>query len=146
MRKAAFADAMSARVAEGRVLVVEGLKLDGDRPKTRDVVAWLGKIGDTGTTVFVWNEIDEGAARAAANLPDLELRTPGSLRLSDVIDSDTLLVMRPALDALVARATNAPPKHAGAREDAAKREAAMAGEGATARETATSSSRETVNA
>ena len=146
MRKAAFADAMSARVAEGRVLVVEGLKLDGDRPKTRDVVAWLGKIGDTGTTVFVWNEIDESAARAAANLPDLELRTPGSLRLSDVIDSDTLLVMRPALDALVARATNAPPKHAGAREDAAKREAAMAGEGATAREAATSSSRETVNA
>ena len=146
MRKAAFADAMSARVAEGRLLVVEGLKLNGDRPKTRDVVAWLGKIGDTGTTVFVWNEIDESAARAAANLPDLELRTPGSLRLSDVIDSDTLLVMRPALDALVARATNAPPKHAGAREDAAKREAAMAGEGATARETATSSSRETVNA
>ena len=38
-----------------------------------------------------------------ANLPELELRTPGSLRLSDVLTSDTLLVMRPALDALVAR-------------------------------------------
>jgi hypothetical protein len=39
-----------------------------------------------------------------ANLPAIELRTPGSLRLSDVITADTLLVMRPALDALVARA------------------------------------------
>jgi large subunit ribosomal protein L4 len=122
MRKAAFGDAMSARAAQGRVLVVEGLKLDGERPRTRDVVSWLGKIGDTGNAVFVWNEIDEGAARAMANLPDLEVRTPSSLRLSDVIDSDTLLVMRPALDALAARAINAPPQHARQRE-VAKREA-----------------------
>jgi large subunit ribosomal protein L4 len=117
MRKAAFADAMSFRASEGRVFVVDEFKMNGDRPRTRDVATWLEKVGDTGSTVFVWSEIDEGASRAMANLPQLEVRTPGSLRLSDVIDSDTLLVMRPALDALVARATNAPPKHAiGSRE------------------------------
>jgi ribosomal protein L4 len=52
----------------------------------------------------VWSEIDEGAARAMANLQHVESRTPGSLRLSDVLEADTLLVMRPALDALAARA------------------------------------------
>ncbi|HUQ42022.1 MAG TPA: 50S ribosomal protein L4 [Candidatus Limnocylindrales bacterium] len=104
MRKAAFGQAMSVRAAEGRVFVLEGLTLDGERPRTRDVVQWLGKIGDTGSTLFVWSEIDEGAARAMANLPDVESRTPGSLRLSDVLEADTLLVMRPALDALAARA------------------------------------------
>jgi len=106
MRRTAFAEAMSARAAEGRVLVVESMKLEGERPRTRDAVAWLDKIGDIGTTVFVWSEIDEGAARAMANLPHIELRTPGSLRLSDVLEADTLLVMRPALAALAAR-TNA---------------------------------------
>jgi large subunit ribosomal protein L4 len=104
MRRAAFSEAMSARAAEGRVLIVESMKLEGDRPRTRDAVSWLDKIGDMGSTVFVWNEIDLGAARAMANLPDMELRTPGSLRLSDVLEADTLLVMRPALDALAARA------------------------------------------
>jgi large subunit ribosomal protein L4 len=104
MRRAAFGQAVSSRVAEGRVLVLEGLKLDGDRPRTRDMVQWLGKLGDTGSTVFVWSEIDEGAARAMANLQHVESRTPGSLRLSDVLEADTLLVMRPALDALAARA------------------------------------------
>jgi ribosomal protein L4 len=104
MRKAAFGQAVSARAAEGRVMVLEGLKLDGERPRTRDVVQWLGNIGDTGSTVFVWSEIDEGAARAMANLQHVESRTPGSLRLSDVLEADTLLVMRPALDALAARA------------------------------------------
>jgi large subunit ribosomal protein L4 len=106
MRRAAFAEAMSSRAVEGRLLVVEGMKLDGERARTRDAVAWLGKIGDTGSTIFVWNEIDENYARAMANLPDIELRTPGSLRLSDVLEADTLLVMRPALAALAAR-TNA---------------------------------------
>ena len=104
MRRAAFGQAMSARAAEGRVLVLEGLKLDGERPRTRDVVSWLGNIGDTGSTLFVWSEIDEGAVRAMANLQHVESRTPGSLRLSDVLEADTLLVMRPALDALAARA------------------------------------------
>jgi large subunit ribosomal protein L4 len=104
MRKAAFGQAMSSRAADGRVLVLEGLKLDGDRPRTRDVVKWLGNVGDTGSTLFVWSEIDEGAARAMANLQHVESRTPGSLRLSDVLEADTLLVMRPALPALAARA------------------------------------------
>lgn len=104
MRKAAFGQAMSSRAADGRVLVLEGLKLDGDRPRTRDVVKWLGNVGDTGSTLFVWSEINEGAARAMANLQHVESRTPGSLRLSDVLEADTLLIMRPALPALAARA------------------------------------------
>ncbi|MDQ2952147.1 MAG: 50S ribosomal protein L4, partial [Chloroflexota bacterium] len=104
MRRAAFAEAMSAQNALGRLFVVEDMKLDGERPRTRDAVTWLGNIGDTGSTVFVWSEINDGAARAMANLSHIELRTPGSLRLSDVITADTVLVMRPALDALVARA------------------------------------------
>jgi large subunit ribosomal protein L4 len=113
MRKAAFGQAFSARAADGRVLVLEGLKLDGDRPRTRDVVRWLGNVGDTGSTLFVWSEIDDGAARAMANLQHVESRTPGSLRLSDVLEADTLLVMRPALPALAARAELA---HAHAKE------------------------------
>ena len=130
MRRAAFADAVSARAAQGRVFVVEGLKLDGERPKTRDVAAWLDKIGEVGSTVLVWDAIDENAARAMANLPDLELRTAGSLRLSDVLVSDTLLVMRPALDALALRA-NAEAVHGH------KRVTAESGEGAQKQETVT---------
>jgi large subunit ribosomal protein L4 len=104
MRRAAFAEAVAARAAEGRVLVLEDLKLASDEPRTREVVAWLGNLGDTGQTVVVASELDERLGRAMANLPELEYRTPGSLRLLDVLESDTLLVMRPALDALVARA------------------------------------------
>jgi len=68
------------------------------------VVEWLGRIGDTGRTMVVSPELDERIGRAMANLPDVELRTPGSLRLVDVLEADTLIVTRPALDALAVRA------------------------------------------
>jgi large subunit ribosomal protein L4 len=104
MRRAAFGEAVSERAAAGRILVLEELRFDGDRPRTREVVAWLGRIGDTGRTMVVSPELDERIGRAVANLPDVELRTPGSLRLSDVMESDTILVTRPALEALAVRA------------------------------------------
>ena len=104
MRRAAFGEAMSERAAAGRVFVLEELRFDGERPRTREVVAWLGKIGDTGRTMVISPELDERIGRAVANIPDVELRTPMSLRLSDVMESDTLLVTRPALEALAVRA------------------------------------------
>jgi large subunit ribosomal protein L4 len=104
MRRAAFGEAVSERAAAGRIFVLEELRFDGERPRTREVVAWLRQIGDTGRTMVVSPEINEGIGRAMANLPDVELRTPGSLRLSDVMESDTLLVTRPALEALAVRA------------------------------------------
>src|SRR5881409_4379130 len=41
MRRSAFAQAMGARAAAGRVLVVEGIRFAEERPRTREVAAWL---------------------------------------------------------------------------------------------------------
>jgi large subunit ribosomal protein L4 len=104
MRRAAFAQALASHAAQGRVLVVDELRFDGDAPRTRDVAGWLARIGDTGRAVLVTAEADELIGRAAANLRELELRTPETLRLADVLRAQTVLVYRPALDALAARA------------------------------------------
>jgi len=107
MRRAAFAEALSAQAANGRVLVIESLGfdgVDGDRLRTRDVAGWLARVGDTGRSVLVTAEFDDRVGRAGANLKTLELRTPGTLRLADILRAQTVLVHRPALDALAARA------------------------------------------
>ena len=106
MRRAAFAQAVGAHAAAGRVLVVEGIAFAEDRPRTREVTAWLAGIGDIGSAVLVTAGGDTKLGPATANLHrSLELRTPGSLRLADVLKADTLLVMRSELDALARRAT-----------------------------------------
>ncbi len=105
MRHAAFAEALAAQAAGGRMLVVDELRFDGDRLRVREVVDWLARIGQTGRAVLVTAETDERVGRATANLREFELRTPGTLRLEDILRAETVLVLRPALDGLAARAT-----------------------------------------
>jgi large subunit ribosomal protein L4 len=105
MRHAAFAEALAAQAASGRMLIVDELRFDGDRPRAREVIDWLARIGETGRAVLVTAEIDERVGRASANLKEFDLRTPGTLRLEDVLRAQTMLVLRPALDGLAARAT-----------------------------------------
>ncbi len=100
MRHAAFAEALS-----GRMFVVDELRFDGDRPRARDVIDWLARVGDTGRALLVTAETNEPVGRATANLKEFDLRTPGTLRLTDVLKAQTILVLRPALDGLAARAT-----------------------------------------
>ena len=105
MRRAAFAEALAAHAASGHMLVVDELRFDSNRPRARDVVDWLARVGQTGRAVLVTAENDERVGRATANLKEFELRTPGTLRLEDVLRAETVLVLRPALDELAARAT-----------------------------------------
>jgi len=105
MRHAAFAEALAAHAATGHMLVVDELRFDGDRPRAREVIDWLARVGQTGRAVLVTAETDERVGRATANLKEFEIRTPGTLRLADVLRAETVLVLRPALDALAARAT-----------------------------------------
>jgi len=108
MRRAAFAEAIAGHAANGRILVIDDLRFDGvegDRPRTRDIAGWLARVGDTGRAVLVTAEREERVGIAAANLKRVDLRTAGTLRLADVLRAETMLVHRPALEVLAARAT-----------------------------------------
>ncbi|HEV2249632.1 MAG TPA: 50S ribosomal protein L4 [Candidatus Limnocylindria bacterium] len=104
MRKAAFGEAFAARAAEGRVIVFDQIGGLSERPRSAEVYDWLARIGDTGRTLIVGAEANEGHGRAIANLADVELRSVVSLRLVDVLGAETVLVARPALELLAARA------------------------------------------
>ena len=104
MRKAAFGEAFAAQAAAGRVVVFDEIGGLSERPRSREVYDWLARIGDTGKTLIVSSEINEGHGRAVANLADVEMRTVGAVRLQDVLGAETLLVSRSAMAGLAARA------------------------------------------
>jgi len=110
MRHAAFAEALAAQAANGRMLIVDEIQFDGDRPRARDVMDWLVRVGETGRAVLVTAETNDHVGRATANLKEFDLRTPGTLRLEDVLRAETVLVLRPALEQLAARATVGSPE------------------------------------
>ena len=109
MRQAAFAGAFATRAAAGRVIVFDEIGGLSERPRSREVADWVATIGDTGRALIVTSERSLGQERAINNLPGVELRTVGSLRLGDLLRFDTLLVARGTLDALSARAGQPAP-------------------------------------
>lgn len=113
MRQAAFASAFATHAAAGRVIVFDEIGGLSERPRSREVADWVATIGDTGRALIVTSERSEGHDRAINNLPGVELRTVGSLRLGDLLRFDTLLVARGTLDALSARAGASQPVQEG---------------------------------
>src|SRR5512144_1855589 len=53
IRRAALGACFAERAADGRVLVLESLVLDGDRPRSRVLVDWLANVGEVRSAVIV---------------------------------------------------------------------------------------------
>jgi large subunit ribosomal protein L4 len=98
MRRIAMKSALSARVAESALTVVDELALAA--PKTREVRGVLEALGLNRGALIVVAERDEAVTRASRNLPDVRAVTPGGLNLLDVMKFHHLVFTRPAVEAL----------------------------------------------
>jgi large subunit ribosomal protein L4 len=111
MKRQALAGALSDRMAEGKVIVVDGWGFD--RPRTADAVAALKAIGAEGKILVVIDRADEAATKSFRNLPDVHVLCPGELNTYDVLVSDVVvfttdtLPAAPAVRSVASRAATA---------------------------------------
>jgi large subunit ribosomal protein L4 len=98
MRRLAMKSALSARLAESALTVVDDLVLTD--AKTREVRVALSALGIGRSALIVLAEADETMKRASQNLPEVRAVTPGSLNLLDVLKYRHLILTRPAVEAL----------------------------------------------
>jgi large subunit ribosomal protein L4 len=98
MGRIAMKSALSARVAESALTVVDDLALPA--AKTREVRGVLMALGLNRGALIVIAERDEAMARASRNLPDVRAVTPGGLNLIDVMKYRHLVVTKQAVEAL----------------------------------------------
>lgn len=101
MRRLAMKSALSARVAESALTVVDDLALA--TPKTREFAGVLSALGLANGALIVVAETDEGVTRASRNLPNVRAVTPGGLNLLDVLKYKHVVITRPAAEALTAQ-------------------------------------------
>jgi large subunit ribosomal protein L4 len=101
-RRAALRAALAARHAEGRLVVVDALRLP--EAKTKRMVECLRGLGvGDGRALIVLATPDEAVARAARNLPRVKVLLTGGLNVYDVLGHEHLVVTRDALVAIAAR-------------------------------------------
>jgi large subunit ribosomal protein L4 len=99
MRRAALREALAAKIAAGGVTVVERLALD--EGKTKALTTRLKRLGIAETpTLLVVAERTEALARAARNVPWLQVETPAHTSVYQVLRHDRLVFERAALMSL----------------------------------------------
>jgi large subunit ribosomal protein L4 len=102
-RRAALRSAISLRVSEGALKVVEAL--GAEAPKTRAFRDLLLGLGITGKALVVDAHPSQALVLSGRNLPGVRVVDPVHLTVYDVLDCPTLLVTREAVGKLEERLT-----------------------------------------
>jgi large subunit ribosomal protein L4 len=95
-KKNALKAVLSRRLREARVLVLEGMDLEGHR--TRDLKTALGNLGIEGKTLFVDASSNANFARASRNVRGWTLVDSLAVNTYDVLNHGTVVFSRRALD------------------------------------------------
>jgi len=100
VRKLALKTALSAKLAEGKLVVIEAAKIAG---KTSDLSKKLAGYGWGRVLIIDGPTLDEGFRRAAGNIPGIDLLPQQGANVYDILRRDTLVLTRDAVQHLEAR-------------------------------------------
>ena len=100
VRRLALKTALSAKLAEGKLVVLDAAKIDG---KTGGLAKKLAKLGWGRALIIDGPTVDEGFRRAAGNIADLDLLPQQGANVYDILRRDTLVLTRDAVQHLEAR-------------------------------------------
>lgn len=98
-RRLALKGALSAKVAEGGLRVLDGLAME--RPRTRDLVAVVENLQLGGRPALVVTaDHDENVWKSARNVPGLQALAAADLNVYDVLRHEGLVLTRQAVERL----------------------------------------------
>jgi len=100
MKRGALRSALSERLREGNLVVLEAFKLD--QPKTKDFISALDKLGLEGKTLIVDSLDNANLILSARNVQGTKIVSSGGLNIYDLMYHDKLVLARAAVDELTA--------------------------------------------
>jgi large subunit ribosomal protein L4 len=100
VRRLGLKTALSAKQAEGKLVVVDEARLD--EAKTKALRARFDALG-WASVLIIDGALDEGFARAARNLPKVDVLPEQGANVYDILRRDTLVLTRAAVQQLEAR-------------------------------------------
>ena len=95
VKRLAIKSALSGKVAENEMVVLDALKLDAI--KTKEIVKVLAALKAGRKTLIVLPEKDDVIYRSARNIAGVSTTLVGSLNVYDVLNCDTLIVLKDAV-------------------------------------------------
>ncbi|GAB62805.1 MAG: 50S ribosomal protein L4 [Candidatus Jettenia sp.] len=98
-RKLALYSALTAKIRDNELLVLESLEFD--TPKTKQMVGILKALGiNGGSCLIVLPEANEIVWKSARNIPSVKVMTSAELNAYDVLKPKKILITREALNSI----------------------------------------------
>ncbi|XZF75905.1 50S ribosomal protein L4 [Bacillus sp. AL-1R] len=96
VRRLAIKSALSTKVLEQNMLVLEDLTLNA--PKTKDMVTVLTGLSVAKKVLIVTADLNENVALSARNIPGITVLAANEVNVIDVLHHDTLIMTKAAVE------------------------------------------------
>ena len=96
MRVLALKSALSAKVLEQELVLVDDIKVEGF--KTKAVVEMLKALGVDRKALIVTADVDRMLVKSAGNIPGVKTTIVGSLNSYDILNAGKMVVSASAID------------------------------------------------
>ncbi|WHY92098.1 50S ribosomal protein L4 [Neobacillus cucumis] len=96
VRRLAIKSALSSKVVEENILVLENLIFDA--PKTKEFKSVLGGLSVEKKALIVTADLDENVALSARNIPGVTVVTADGINVLDVVNHDKLIMTKAAVE------------------------------------------------
>jgi len=101
VRRLAMKSALSSKQADGKLIILDDAALP--QPKTQDLLGKLGKLGLTNVLIVAGAAVDQNLARAASNIPNVDVLPTQGANVYDILRRDALVLTKEAVATLEAR-------------------------------------------
>lgn len=96
LRRLAMLSALSSKVAEKEIIVVDEIKLSA--PKTKEMVKFLANLKAEKKALIVTADKDDSIVRAASNIPGVRTAIVTSMNVYDIINHGSFIATKEAVE------------------------------------------------
>ncbi len=96
VRRLALLSALSSKVREESIVVLEGLAFDA--PKTKEFAQVLSNLSINKKALFVTADLDENVALSARNIPGITVVSATGINVLDLVGHDKLVMTKAAVE------------------------------------------------
>jgi len=96
LRRLAMKSALSSKVEEKDIIVLDGLKIEA--PKTKEMIKVLGNVNAGKKALIITDIKDENVVLSAANIPGVKTTVVGEMNVYDIVNHKSLILTKEAVN------------------------------------------------
>ncbi|MBO5994091.1 MAG: 50S ribosomal protein L4 [Firmicutes bacterium] len=96
LRRLAMKSALSSKVAENQIVVVDELKFE--EPKTKEMIKFLQAVNAEKKALIITAEKDENVVKSAANIPGVRTALATTMNVYEIVNHTSFIVTKEAVE------------------------------------------------